>query len=107
MLRFVEAFDCGRETILVLEYLEGGELFERIVDEENELLESDCCFYLRQICGVKVKSSAVCVNFVFSMRLTKSTQSNLVEFLTPEHCLQASFQNLIFLSHRPFPCLLE
>ena len=65
MLRFVEAFDCGRETILVLEYLEGGELFERIVDEENELLESDCCFYLRQICGVKVKSSAVCVNFVF------------------------------------------
>ena len=37
---------------MVLEYLEGGELFERIVDEENELLESDCCFYLRQICKV-------------------------------------------------------
>ena len=33
-----------------MEYLDGGELFERIVDDENELLESDCCFYLRQIC---------------------------------------------------------
>ena len=62
----MEAFDCGRETILVLEYLEGGELFERIVDEENELLESDCCFYLRQICKVKKTEQ---VQFVFTLYL--------------------------------------
>ena len=60
----MEAFDCGRETILVMEYLEGGELFERIVDEENELLESDCCFYLRQICKVK-KSSLSDLKFIY------------------------------------------
>merc|ERR1719228_1338188 len=36
--------------ILVTEYLEGGELFDKIVDEEFELLESDCCFFTRQIC---------------------------------------------------------
>ena len=33
-----------------MEYLEGGELFERIVDDEDELLECDCAFYLRQVC---------------------------------------------------------
>ena len=66
ILRLVEAFDCGRETILVMEYLEGGELFERIVDEENELLESDCCFYLRQICKVK-KAGQICLNFVSTL----------------------------------------
>ena len=48
--RFVEAFEGPRETILVMEYLEGGELFERIVDDEDELLECDCAFYLRQVC---------------------------------------------------------
>ena len=64
ILRLVEAFDCGRETILVMEYLEGGELFERIVDEENELLESDCCFYLRQICKARRSSAGgVCLNY--------------------------------------------
>ena len=52
---------------MVLEYLEGGELFERIVDEENELLESDCCFYLRQICKVKKAGQVkVCPNFIFA-----------------------------------------
>ena len=32
-----------------MEYLEGGELFERIVDDEDDLLESDCSSYVRQI----------------------------------------------------------
>ena len=33
---------------MISEYLDGGELFERIVDED--LNESDCCHFIRQIC---------------------------------------------------------
>ena len=47
----MEAFEDKKEFIIVTEYLEGGELFEKIV-EEGELLESDCCFYIRQVCQV-------------------------------------------------------
>ena len=50
IIKFVDAFEGPAEIILVTEYLDGGELFERIVDEQFELLESDCCFFMRQIC---------------------------------------------------------
>ena len=50
IISFVDAFEGPAEIILVTEYLEGGELFERIVDETFELLESDCCFFIRQVC---------------------------------------------------------
>ena len=49
IINFVDAFEGPAEIILVTEYLDGGELFDRIVDEEFELLESDCCFFVRQI----------------------------------------------------------
>ena len=50
IISFVDAFEGPAEIILVTEYLEGGELFDRIVDETFELLESDCCFFIRQVC---------------------------------------------------------
>jgi len=33
-----------------MEYLDGGELFERVATEDFTLTESDCCLFLRQIC---------------------------------------------------------
>jgi len=50
IINYVDAFEGPTEIILVTEYLDGGELFDRIVDEEFEFLESDCCFFVRQIC---------------------------------------------------------
>ena len=36
----------------------GGELFERVIDEEFDLTEKECTFFLRQICeGVKFMHS--------------------------------------------------
>ena len=35
----------------MMEYLSGGELFDKIA-ADDELLESDCCSYIRQICQV-------------------------------------------------------
>ena len=37
--------------MIVMEYLAGGELFDKIA-ADDELLESDCCSYIRQICQV-------------------------------------------------------
>ena len=50
IIKFIAAFEGPSEIILVTEYLNGGELFERIVDDNFELLESDCCFFMRQVC---------------------------------------------------------
>ena len=50
IIKFVDAFEDPTEMILVTEYLHGGELFERIVDDTTEVLESDCCSFMRQVC---------------------------------------------------------
>ena len=50
VIKFVDAFGSPKEFIIVTEYLDGGELFYRIVDEEFKLLESDCCFFMSQVC---------------------------------------------------------
>ena len=50
IVNFVDAFESPTKFILVTEYLDGGELFDRIVDEEFKLLESDCCFFMSQVC---------------------------------------------------------
>ena len=42
--------NLGVEVILVMEYLDGGELFERVADDDFNLTESDCCLFMRQIC---------------------------------------------------------
>ena len=34
--------------VIISEYLDGGELFERIVDED--VIESDCCYFISQVC---------------------------------------------------------
>ena len=50
IIKFVGAFESPKEVILITEYLAGGELFERVVDEEFELNEGHCCQFLQQIC---------------------------------------------------------
>lgn len=50
IIKFIEAFENPGEVILIMEYLDGGELFERVADEDFNLTESDCCLFMRQIC---------------------------------------------------------
>lgn len=50
IIRFINAFETPSEVILVMEYLDGGELFERVADDNFNLTESDCCLFMRQIC---------------------------------------------------------
>ncbi|XP_052235177.1 myosin light chain kinase, smooth muscle-like isoform X3 [Dreissena polymorpha] len=45
-----DAFEGPRKSILVMEYIGGGELFERLTDDDFDLLERDCIQFMRQIC---------------------------------------------------------
>ena len=44
------AFERVNDIVIVTEYLDGGELFDRIVDEDQDLTESDCSSYMKQVC---------------------------------------------------------
>ncbi|KAF4077955.1 hypothetical protein AMELA_G00193800 [Ameiurus melas] len=50
ILQLFDAFETKNQIVLVLEYVEGGELFERIVDESCPLTEVDAMVFVKQIC---------------------------------------------------------
>ncbi|KAG1654179.1 Myosin light chain kinase family member 4 [Nymphon striatum] len=51
LLQLYDAFDDGgKKMCLVLELIEGGELFERVIDDDFILTEKACSIFLKQIC---------------------------------------------------------
>lgn len=50
LLQLYEAYDCGKEIVLIMELINGGELFERVIDDDFILTEILCEVYVRQIC---------------------------------------------------------
>ncbi|KAI5095546.1 myosin light chain kinase 2, skeletal/cardiac muscle, partial [Silurus meridionalis] len=50
ILQLFDAFDTKNQVVLVLEFVGGGELFERIVDESCPLTEVDAMVFVKQIC---------------------------------------------------------
>ncbi|KAK9886789.1 hypothetical protein WA026_018441 [Henosepilachna vigintioctopunctata] len=50
LLQLAAAFENPREMIMVMEYISGGELFERVVADDFTLTEKDCILFVRQIC---------------------------------------------------------
>ncbi|KAG8186256.1 hypothetical protein JTE90_004232 [Oedothorax gibbosus] len=59
LLQLYDAFDDGRkEMCLILELIEGGELFERVISDDFILTEKACSIFVRQICeGVEYMHS--------------------------------------------------
>ncbi|XP_004391983.1 PREDICTED: myosin light chain kinase, smooth muscle isoform X2 [Odobenus rosmarus divergens] len=49
LVQCVDAFEEKANIVMVLEIVSGGELFERIIDEDFELTERECIQYMRQI----------------------------------------------------------
>ncbi|XP_062931148.1 myosin light chain kinase, smooth muscle isoform X6 [Cynocephalus volans] len=49
LVQCVDAFEEKANVVMVLEIVSGGELFERIIDEDFELTERECIKYMRQI----------------------------------------------------------
>ncbi|XP_058142846.1 myosin light chain kinase 2, skeletal/cardiac muscle [Dasypus novemcinctus] len=50
LIQLYAAIETAHEIVLFMEYIEGGELFERIVDEDYQLTEVDTMVFVRQIC---------------------------------------------------------
>ncbi|XP_036899711.1 myosin light chain kinase 2, skeletal/cardiac muscle [Sturnira hondurensis] len=50
LIQLYAAIETPQDIVLFLEYIEGGELFERIVDEDYQLTEVDTMVFVRQIC---------------------------------------------------------
>ncbi|XP_060731134.1 myosin light chain kinase 2, skeletal/cardiac muscle isoform X1 [Tachysurus vachellii] len=50
LIQLYAAYESRNDIILVLEYVNGGELFDRIIDENYTLTELDTVMFVRQIC---------------------------------------------------------
>ncbi|XP_047224882.1 myosin light chain kinase 2, skeletal/cardiac muscle [Girardinichthys multiradiatus] len=50
LIQLYAAYESRNDLILVLEYVGGGELFDRIIDENYTLMELDAVVFIRQIC---------------------------------------------------------
>ncbi|KAK9519710.1 hypothetical protein VZT92_022420 [Zoarces viviparus] len=50
LIQLYAVFESRHDIILVMEYVEGGELFDRIIDENYNLTELDTVLFIRQIC---------------------------------------------------------
>ncbi|KAF7665936.1 hypothetical protein LDENG_00127430 [Lucifuga dentata] len=50
LIQLYASYESRNEIILVLEYVGGGELFDRIIDENYKLMELDAVVFIRQIC---------------------------------------------------------
>ncbi|XP_053485704.1 myosin light chain kinase 2, skeletal/cardiac muscle isoform X1 [Ictalurus furcatus] len=50
LIQLYAAYESKNDIILVLEFVDGGELFDRIIDENYTLTELDTVMFVRQIC---------------------------------------------------------
>ncbi|KAK6637387.1 hypothetical protein RUM44_007803 [Polyplax serrata] len=50
LIQLYDAFDKDKSMIVVLELIEGGELFERVIGDDFVLTEKSCTAFMRQIC---------------------------------------------------------
>uniref|UniRef100_A0A8C0IGK7 Myosin light chain kinase 3 n=1 Tax=Bubo bubo TaxID=30461 RepID=A0A8C0IGK7_BUBBB len=50
LIQLYDAFEAKNNITLIMEYLDGGELFDRITDENYNLTELDAVLFTKQIC---------------------------------------------------------
>ncbi|XP_009704905.1 PREDICTED: myosin light chain kinase 3-like [Cariama cristata] len=50
LIQLYDAFEAKNSITLIMEYLDGGELFDRITDENYNLTELDAILFTKQIC---------------------------------------------------------
>nr|XP_019532034.2 myosin light chain kinase 2, skeletal/cardiac muscle [Aedes albopictus] len=50
LIQLFDAFDYENKVYVILELVQGGELFERVIDDDFVLTEKACAVFMRQIC---------------------------------------------------------
>ena len=88
LLQLYDAFDDGKkEMVLVLELIEGGELFERVICDDFILTERACSIFVKQICeGTEYMHSQNIVHL--DMKVSLSTFN---DWVTPSFRFGSSF----------------
>lgn len=84
LLQLAAAYENPREIIMVMEYIGGGELFEKVVADDFTLTERDCVLFMRQICeavGYMHEKSIVHLDLKPENILCKSKTSHLIKII--------------------------
>ncbi|KAL9700392.1 hypothetical protein quinque_003833 [Culex quinquefasciatus] len=50
LIQLYDAFDYENKVYVILELVQGGELFERVIDDDFVLTEKACAVFMKQIC---------------------------------------------------------
>ncbi|XP_014481621.1 PREDICTED: serine/threonine-protein kinase DCLK1-like [Dinoponera quadriceps] len=50
LIQLYDSIDAGKQIYVILELIDGGELFERVIDDDFVLTERSCAVFMRQIC---------------------------------------------------------
>ncbi|KAM5135553.1 myosin light chain kinase 2, skeletal/cardiac muscle [Mantella aurantiaca] len=109
LIQMFDAIETPNEIFLLLEYVGGGELFERIIDDRFQLMEVDAMVFVRQICEgifymhqmyvlhLDLKpENIVCVSPISHM--VKIIDFGLARRYMPQNKLKVSFGTPEFLS---------
>ncbi|XP_072270384.1 myosin light chain kinase 2, skeletal/cardiac muscle [Pyxicephalus adspersus] len=109
LIQMFDAIETPNEIFLLLEYVGGGELFERIIDDSYQLMEVDAMVFVRQICEgifymhqmyvlhLDLKpENIVCVSPISHM--VKIIDFGLARRYKPQNKLKVSFGTPEFLS---------
>uniref|UniRef100_A0A8C9EHS8 Myosin light chain kinase family member 4 n=1 Tax=Pavo cristatus TaxID=9049 RepID=A0A8C9EHS8_PAVCR len=79
LIQLYDAFESKNDIVLVMEYVEGGELFDRIIDENCNLTEMDTISFIKQICeGIQY------MHQIYKPREKLRVNFGTPEFLAPE-----------------------
>ena len=84
LLQLAAAYENPREIIMAMEYIGGGELFEKVVADDFTLTERDCVLFMRQICeavGYMHEKYIVHLDLKPENILCKSKDSHLIKII--------------------------
>ena len=87
IIRYVDSYSDPSSIVIVMEYLDGGELFVKIADEDFSLTEADCVMFVAQICtGVQYLHSRNIVHL--DLKVICNFQMGQMSMITTSHFSQ-------------------
>ncbi|KAB7500486.1 Myosin light chain kinase, smooth muscle, partial [Armadillidium nasatum] len=106
LIQLYDAYDMGKEMCLVLEIVNGGELFERVIDDDFELTERACAIFIKQICeGIEFIHSKNILHLDMKVMFGSSQHRfvdwipNIQGVMQGEHILRKAYpENILCLS---------
>ncbi|XP_030066806.1 myosin light chain kinase family member 4 isoform X2 [Microcaecilia unicolor] len=78
LLQLYDAFESKNDIVLIMEYVAGGELFDRIISENYNLTELDTILFIKQICeGIQYMHQMYFLHLDLKIQAQRKTESKL------------------------------